>query len=120
MSLCPLDILPNREAKPCPRCGSKTIMFVYWDCPDVMPVRCTCGNLHTWDEWHDSEEEAIEAWDERADSKYKECLDEIKRWALAKINCDHSWCSLAEGTYEEIHGRSILGILEKHGLKEMI
>jgi hypothetical protein len=52
---------------PCLRCGSENIQIEAWDpdCKKHCAYRCFCENRHYWDEWLDTEEEAIKAWNER-------------------------------------------------------
>ena len=49
---------------PCPRCGSKLIELESFDRQDEY-FRCYCENDHSWDEWCGSEQNAVDAWNER-------------------------------------------------------
>jgi len=42
----------------------------------------------------------------------KEKLDKIRKWAEDRVNCSHALCSMAEGIWEEVHGKEILAILD--------
>ncbi len=42
---------------------------------------------------------------------YKEIIDKIKKLCFDWINCDHRCCSMAEGGYEEKHGKQILDMM---------
>jgi hypothetical protein len=54
--------------KPCLRCGNIDIEIHPWF--DVLDgsetaYRCACGNGHYWDEWLNTIEDAVNAWNER-------------------------------------------------------
>lgn len=44
---------------------------------------------------------------------YKECVEELRQWALDKVG-SHSMSSMAEEWYDELHGREVLDIISKH------
>jgi len=60
------------KPNPCPRCGDSDIQIVPWDRLEEQHTeyRCECGGGHKWDEWLDSKEEAVKAWNERASSAW--------------------------------------------------
>ena len=52
---------------PCLRCGSNIVEIKEWYCGDNAEpyYRCQCALEHEWDEWHDTKDKAIAAWNER-------------------------------------------------------
>jgi len=50
---------------PCLRCGSAKVKVKVCEWDDSKTMRCECENGHAWDEWLDTEAEAIAAWNER-------------------------------------------------------
>lgn len=44
---------------------------------------------------------------------YKECVEELRQWALDKVG-SHSMSSMAEEWYDELHGREVLDIISKY------
>lgn len=50
---------------PCLRCGSDKVDIIkHWHI-DHASYQCQCEKYHAWDEWLDTEAEAIAAWNER-------------------------------------------------------
>lgn len=50
---------------PCLRCGSDKVKVKACEWDDSKTMRCECENGHAWDEWLDTEDQAIVAWNER-------------------------------------------------------
>lgn len=66
-------------ALPCLRCGSRVTVDVmeHPDSGKMCGVRLKCLNDHAWDEWCDSLDEAINAWNERPPVKTKRVSGEV-------------------------------------------
>ena len=59
----------KHELKRCPFCGTEAA-FEYWNTESdkhiLVRVKCVGDVEHALDRWDDTEEEAIETWNERA------------------------------------------------------
>ena len=56
------------KALPCLRCGSNDIKCIGLEgdySKDLYPYKMQCSNGHDWDEWCETEQEAIELWNAR-------------------------------------------------------
>lgn len=65
---------------PCLRCGSSKTRLEYFSRDDDCENGCRiiCENGHAWDEWLDTEEEAIAAWNEKPGIHLDALLAEAK------------------------------------------
>ena len=62
-----LSLSSNKILLNCLRCNSPNIFIekYYSDSSTQNLYRCSCENLHRWDEWCDTKDEAIDLWNER-------------------------------------------------------
>lgn len=61
------------ELKPCPFCGENPCVQVIWG--NLCRVFCDAADHSAETCWHDSKEEAIEAWNRRAEDGKQNAAD---------------------------------------------